>query len=347
MAWPYVFEENFESGDKGNFDTETDSASQLDFPHYAELARHPDRDHIPYAGAYVARWILSGGTADAILIEADINIAANTQNYFRMGLYFSEDFTATADDTVALLELKASSTVEAAFGFRIVAATGVINLGIGETVPASFSAVEIKRGTWYNVELRVDIDDAAEDDGSIGLFITEYGTKLRQNTAEEVTVSSLDQGAVTDGVLGAQDHLATTTGTILIDHFVQDDAQLYPLDRFPQTVEITQTRQVFAGPGDIISAALLDDTTGDESLTLYDSDKGLANGQNFVLELVAGVQVSNDDILHFDRGCYAVLGGNSPRGQVVLPGGASRRSGAIGPIQTPQQIKRLGLSRGA
>lgn len=340
MAFPFVFEENFERGTKGNFNTETDTVAQLDFPSYKELARFPYRDYIPYAGAFVARWSLTGGTADAILIAADMNIAADVENFISMPIYFSPDFTATADDTVHLLELKAGATVEATFGFRIVAATGVINLGIGELAPTSFSTIEIERGFWYTVELRVDVDDGVGDDGSIGLFITKLGDPAGSET---VTVATLDQGAITDGVLGVQNQLATTTGNILVDYLVQDDGRLFPLDRFPQTVEITESRHVFVGRGDIMSCALLS-AAASNSLKLYDTDDGIPTAGNFVIELTVGAQTSNDDVLSFVKGCYAeVSGGTDPKGQVILPHQSNNYSGAIGPsYYSSANLKTLG-----
>jgi hypothetical protein len=73
MAFPYIFEENFELGTKGDFDTETDTGSLLDFPHYSTLANIKNAP-MPYRGAYCARIIL-GDTNDHTLTEGAIDIA--------------------------------------------------------------------------------------------------------------------------------------------------------------------------------------------------------------------------------------------------------------------------------
>ncbi len=62
MAFPYTFHENFESGDKGGFDSEADSDGILDFPSYKTLSLIPFPAHAPYSGAYCMRIAPAGGT---------------------------------------------------------------------------------------------------------------------------------------------------------------------------------------------------------------------------------------------------------------------------------------------
>ena len=336
MAFPYDFEENFELGTRGDFDSETDTVGQLDFPDYKELSRFPFLGFVPFSGAFAARWSLTGGTADAFMTEGDVDISAAAESFFRFPLYFSPDFSATADDTVHLFELLATATIEAVVGFRIVAATGVINLGIGELAPTAFSGVAIERGVYYTVELRALIDDGGSNNGTLGLFITKDGDP---DGVEEVTVSSLDQGAITSGLLGVQNHLATTTGTILISDFVQDDARSFPLKRYPDTVEITKSRHVFLGRGTVSFLALLS-AAASNSLTLHDTDDGVATDGNKLIELTVGAQINHDEPLLFTKGCFANLtGGTDPRGEVILP-----TTGEGPNLYNDSGVKRLGLS---
>ena len=81
MSFPYIFHENFESGTKGSFDTETDTGSLLDFPHYSVLAFDPN-SMMPYRGAYLLRNAL-GDTNDHTLTEGDIDIADGGTAYFK------------------------------------------------------------------------------------------------------------------------------------------------------------------------------------------------------------------------------------------------------------------------
>ncbi len=125
MAFSWVHEANFERGTLADWDTAStsDTGSQLSVAHYSELARFPWAGATPYSGAYCLRAQLTGGTADAHVLEGDINMAANDTRYVRFNVWFSPDFDATANDTVSMFELEASGTVELSIGFRYVAAT--------------------------------------------------------------------------------------------------------------------------------------------------------------------------------------------------------------------------------
>jgi len=319
MAFPWIFESNFEAGTNGEWDSETDAASQLDFPHYTELGRYPWRA-APHSGAYCMRAVLSGGTADAVVSEGDIDIADTVTRWFRFNVWFSPTFDATADDTVALFELQGSgNAVTASVGFRYVAATDVINIGIGGAasgaVPGNWDAAAIERNVWYTVEAKVNIETDAS--GTVDLYVTKDG--LNGNTTAVASGSSITNIAVTHGVLGIQDHLATTTGVILIDDFVMDDAQLFHVrDRYPFQKVMTKSGHAFVGPGQIDIAALLS-TGADNVLKLYDTDIALVNDdQGFVTELDMSAFSSVEGPLTFYRGCYCELAGTSPRAHLIF-----------------------------
>ena len=310
MAFPWIFEANFDLGDNSEWDTETDTESQLDFPHFSVLARSPG-NAAPFSGAHCMRLSLTGGTADATLTEGDIDIAANANRFVKFDLWFSPDFTATADDTVHLFEIQSTGPViEGTFGFRVVASTNAINLGIGELAPTAFGGTAIERGVWYTVELNIDLDAGGGDDGSIRLFITKENTPF--TTQQIATVSSLDQAAVIQGVLGAQNHLATTTGTILIDNFRFDDARVFPeRRRFSEQALLTKTGHAFVGPGELASISLLSGAGTDNVLTVFDTDNGDTSiAGNIVAELKNTANnelVIEDDIPRLLRGCFVQM----------------------------------------
>jgi hypothetical protein len=293
LAYPYVFEANFEAGTNAEWTSETDTGSQLDFPSFREIARYPWVTCAPYFGAYVMRLALTGGTADAFVTSSTIGITNGVTNWFRMQLYFGADFTASADDTFAIMELQgAASAVTVSFGGKITASTGDIQLGIGAAasaaVPATFMTAAIQRGRWYTVELKVVIQTGGT--GTVDMYVTRDGDP--QQVAAQASISGKTNIVVTAGVLGIQDQLATTTGTILVGQFVQDDLQLYVLPRYKNRVTITKSRAVFVGPGSIADAALLT-TTASDTLRLWDTDSAdttLDNGA--AVELVAGAQTN-------------------------------------------------------
>lgn len=324
MAFPFIFESNFEQGDNSEWDSETDTGSQLDFPHYTELARFPWHTAAPFRGAYCMRVVLSGGTADAFVTEGDIDIAADANRFVRFMLWISPDFTATANDTLNILELQSAGPVaEVTFGLRVVAATNVINFGIGETAPTSFGAEAIERGTWYTIELDITLDDGGSNDGTVDLFVTPEDHDA-STTVHASQVASLDQAAVIQGVLGVQDQLATTTGTLLFDQFVFDDTgRTFAIkDRFKQTQLLTKSAHVFVGAGEICHVELLSGAGTDCVLSVFDTDVADTNDAD---KLVMEVKnLSNSEYVPSDlprevtRGCYVTLAGTNPRALVTF-----------------------------
>lgn len=346
MAFPYIFESNFEGGTFGEWDTETDTASQIDVVHYSDLARFPWNGATPYRGAYCMRAELSGGTADATVTEGDIDMALAANNFFRFAVWFSPDFTATSNDTVHLLELQsAGPTIEVVCGFRVVASTGAINIGIGETAPTSFSAEALERGVWYTVELDVTLDDGGSNDGTIDVYVTKAGDPAATSVAAS-QVGSLDQAAIIQGVFGIQNHLATTTGTILLDDFAQDDARLFPSDRYAFNRAATKSTHVFIGRGHVDRVQLLGTANGDEVAALWDTDEANTNHpENMVVQVSAGEQEALQGDFFFNHGCYVQLTGTNPRAQVYMPR-FTERPGLRGPTRHDDAtVRSYGLKR--
>jgi len=324
MSFPFVFESNFESGDNTEWTAETDTESQLDFPHHSELARFPWPTTAPFRGAYCMRVTLSGGTADANVDANALDIAANTTSFFKFSLWISPTFTGTADDTINLFELQnASNVAEATFGLRIVAATNTINFGIGETAPTSFGTAAIERGKWHTIELQVHLDDGGSNDGTIDLYVTPEET-VAATVVHATQVATLDQAAVTHGHLGVQDHLATTTGVLLFDEFVQDDTRLYAvIDRFKETILLTKSGHAFVGHGEIDNISLLSGAGTDNVLSVFDtSTANTLDANNVPIELK---NTANNEIVdpagtpvEIIRGAYIRLAGTNPRAIVKM-----------------------------
>lgn len=345
MAFPWIFEANFESADNSEWDSETDTGSQLDFPRYFELARFPWTTAAPHTGSACMRAVLSGGTDDAFVLEGDIDIAADTTRHAKFDIWFSPDFTATADDTINVFELQASgSVIEATFGFRIVASSGDINFGIGETAPTSFGSLAIDRGRWYTIEVQAHLDDGGSNDGTVDLFVTREGD-VASTAVHATQVGSLDQGAVIQGVLGIQGHLATTTGTILFDGFRFDDERVFPERRFKRDPVLTKSGHAFIGAGSIDGAALLT-TGGSNVMKLYDSDVSNTDGdQEMKVELDQDRQTSFTGPLHFTRGCFVELSGTNPRGQVIFQGNTMEHGHAAPMHHSTALVRRWGQRR--
>ena len=314
MSFPYIFESNFEGGTNAEWTTgETDTDAILDFPSYRTLAAY---GHEPYSGAYCMRVLSPGATpADAFVSAPECNIADTVTNYFRFNVFFDKDFTATADDVCAILELQgAADAVTVAFGFQIIALTNVINFGVGGNnagaVPDNFSAVPVERGKWHTITMCVNIETDAS--GVIDMYVTKDGG--RQGVVAEASDATITNIAVTHAVFGLQDQLATTTGYILLDNFVQDNTQLFALKRYPEEVVLTKTGHAFVGSGQIETITLHPGSAAGD-IEVYDSDSADA------VDLVANVAspVANQTVTkvtptNVSRGAYCVLTGQgNPR----------------------------------
>lgn len=312
MAHPWLFEAKADanSATPFGFDSESDTGSRLDAPHFSDLARFPGSELAPYRGAYCWR-VEMGDTNDHTLTEGDIDIADGATAFLSFYLYLAPNVAATADDTFNLFEFQqAAGTREASLGLRITAATQAVEIGVGDGIaPTDFATSPLERNCWYHVEVKMKCSTGAA--GTLTLYLDGLSV---------VALTGLtNAAAVGQGVLGTQDTLATTTGTLLLDWLRFDDAQIYPQrERFPLQTTFTQSCHAFVGPGTIGSFTLLSTTAGNIA-RLYDTDTGnVNNAQGFVAECDLSAFVSVEGPLEFRRGCFVQLTGTNPRAQVTL-----------------------------
>lgn len=313
MAFPYGFEETFELGTLGDFDTESDTGSKLDYPHYSTLVNVKDAP-MPFRGAYCARIIL-GDTNDHTLTEGSIDIADAGTGYVRFYMYVSPDFTATADDVFNIFEFQqAGGTIEMSLSMQITAATNLLEIGFGDGTVASSFVTYHYRGEWVCVELLATVSTTGS--GVATLFID--GTQV------QTTTSLTQAAAVGQGVLGTQNTLSTTTGTIYFDQFVFDDTRigLIPI-RYPESVLLTKSGHVFVGAGELDNVTLLSGAASDNVLTIFDTDvAGTTHGFNAKLELknvAGGDPVDPAGVpVNVQRGCFVQLTGTNPRAMVNI-----------------------------
>lgn len=316
MAHPWIFESNFEAGTNAEWDSETDTGSLLDFPHYSTLAREP-LSGMPYRGAYCMR-IVMGDTNDHTLIEGDIDVADTVTRYSAFNFYLGKDVLATADDTFNIYEVQGTANaVENAVGLRITATTDLVEIGVGQVAPTVFRSSPLSKGAWHHIELETTVQTGVTGTGL-----------LYVDGVLAATIDTLTNTAVLRGVLGTQNTAATTTGTVLFDEFVFDDARIYPdRERFPHHIVLTKTGHAFVGPGTVASAAMMQGT----SMILYDTDTAsVLDAQGVVAELTDSLHTNVGGPLTFKRGCYVALSGTTPRGEIIITT-SSVVPGATGP----------------
>jgi len=312
VAFPFLVAANFEQGTNAEWDSEADTGSLLDFPHYSTLAAIPGLP-MPFRGAYCMR-IRMGDTNDHTVTEGDIDIADAATGYFRFYLYAHTDVTATADDVFSIFELQqAGGTVECTMGMRITAATNALDIGIGDgTAPSSY--VTFPRGRWVCVEWAVLVST-----GGVGT-----STLYIEGLSAVALTTQTHAAAIGTGVLGTQLTLATTSGTLLFDQFVMDDARIFPIvERFPSEVLLTKSGHVFVGNGRVENVSLLSGNGTDCVLSIFDTDSAYtSDAGNCKLELK---NVTANDIVdpagvpvNIIRGCYVQLAGTTPRAIVKI-----------------------------
>ena len=319
MAFPYLFESNFEQGTNAEWTSETDTGSQLDFPHISTLAGQSQTvlgPMMPFRGAYCARFVLGANTTDAFLRSTSIDIADAGSSWFRWYMYLAGDVVATAADVVSIFKLRQAGggTVEQTVGLSFDGSGGIFLGGSDGTAAAAFGTTSITLNKWHAIEVFSTIST-----GGAGV-ITTYLDGVQQTTAATLTQAA----AVGDGDLGFSDRLATTTGTILMDQFIQDDTRIYPIvDRWPLQRLVTKSQHLFVGPAVLENVSLLSGAGTDNILTIYDTARANTNDVNKIgLELK---NVTNNDIVdpagmpvQLRRGCYVTLAGTNPRALVNI-----------------------------
>lgn len=328
MAFPFLSEANFEDGTKGHFDTETDTESRLDFPHYSALAAVPGLA-MPYRGAYCVRVNLAndGSPADALLQETGSwDTAATGTIFFRLMFYVSSDITMANNDEFAIFQLwSGASTVEAGAYINYTTANG-LRIGIGETSASSF--LPLTTGVWHCLELKAVVDSGVGNDGTLDGWL---------DNAAFTQVASLDQGDITSGVVGVVGQDAgTTKGYVLINEVIADDARIgVMVDRFKESAYMTISGHAFIGPGTIDRLSLQSGAATDNVVTVYDTDTGYTTDTTNIVYIggnTVASEVKDFDLHHgvtVRRGAYVVLSGTNPRAVVGFRAPMSMSEGVM------------------
>ena len=319
MAFPYTTIADFEDGTLGHFDSETDTNSALDFPHYTDLARTPGLP-MPYRGAYCLRVDLATATTDGAWLQetASWNCTVNTEDiYIRIKFWLSPDAAMSDSDVVKLIALASAGATEAVGAVQYTTANGW-RIGIGETAPTSFASLTL--GEWHDFEIYANVHDATN--GTVDGWLD--GAALTQ-------VTGLTHATLTNGTIGANPGAAftPTAGTLLIDQVIasQTDDTSARIGsggrRFPETLLLNKSGHAFVGHGILDNVSLYSGAGTDCVLQIWDTDT--ADTTNGALKLVlknltanetpvdpAGVPITLVD------GCYVSLAGTNPQAMLNI-----------------------------
>ena len=339
MALPYIASASFDTGDNTEWDSEADTGSLLDFPHYTTLGGIPGAP-APFRGAYCMR-IQPGDTNVHTVTEGDINIADTDTGWVRFALYISSDFAATADDIFNIFEFQqAGGTPEAVISLQVIGATDLVNIGIADGTAAS-TFVNIRKGEWHVIEARLTVDVTPGANTVFELYIDNSVSAILSDDGGN------QAAAVGTGVLGVQDTAATTdTGFLLFDEFAFDDTRVGLDHRWGTHRTITTSSFLFVGAGRIGNVKLIDTGGGDCVLELYDVDTFSTSLTPiwYGHTVTASVDVDAADVpIDFTRGCLAVLSGTLPAAQFFISRAAGW--GSDGAVKT-HASKRLPAAGG-
>lgn len=318
MAFPWTFSENFDDGTLGNFDSETDASTILDYPAYTELARHGLH---PWRGAHAMRARLNG-TAVAYVEETsgfDIALEASLNIWFPVLL--AENLTIASAGAVILFALQSAGPVnEVVVGVRN--NSGVYELFAGETGATRTLPITRNNKKWHEIELAVTISAAGPTtDGTIDFYVDggQVGAQI----------TGLGQAAIAQAQFGAVSGTsANDAGDILFGGILADDARIYPRhsSRFRETVHVTNDIEtVFIGAG-TLDAASVTGTGTDAVMTIFDSDIYLSTGIGFSRQPIQYLRnVSANDQspgfntpVEFKKGITVQLAGTNPEGYISI-----------------------------
>lgn len=309
MAYPYLSEYNVEQGDKGHFDSESDSTGRLDFAHYSTLAQTPGLA-MPWRGAYALRANLATSTTDAYLEETGSwDLSADGTIYFRFMLWISPDITMANNDQFYVLKLQSTGPVDEVVAGLIYTTAAGLKFGVGET--GITSSLPIEKGKWNCIEVTANIDAGAGNDGTIDYWV---------NGVAGTQVASLDQAAIIQGRFGVMGQDAgTTAGVLLFDALVADDARIYgsynPKERFTDNVYLQASSHVWVGHGVLENVQLITGGT-DNTLEVFDTDTAntvdVGKRKVHLLTSTSGEIVDPAGMpITLTRGCYVKLGGTA------------------------------------
>lgn len=332
MAYPYIFESNFEGGVTTEWDSETtDTNGVLNIRHYTWLARK-DATIVgpiaPFRGAYCMEIKLGGETDPHQLIEGALDIADTTTAYARFYLFIGKDFTATADDIFNIFEQNSAAAVERAVSLRVTTATNTVEIGVGKVAGTVWATQPLTRGRWYSVELKTTIQTGGTGTGDVyldGMLVA--------------SITTLTDLAGTTGSLGTINTLATTSGHLYFDCFKADNgAQVGPVvDRFPEVIHITKTTHICLGDSELLNVTLLQGAGTDNVLKIYDTDRAYTGDEGNLVAWLYNLTASEPPIdladvpVSVTRGAYVVLSGTSPQALVHI--GRSQGYYSVGRIR--------------
>lgn len=312
MAFPWLFEENFEGGTKGSFDSETDSDSRLDFAGPEELAVDA-LDVAPFRGGYLMRVSMEKGSAQAYVSSDAFAASLGTTRWARYYLYLSDDFAASGDGALANLFWldSAGPTWEMGVSLMRKDPEGIVLVVQSSDDDDSGPYIKINPGEWTCIEVEYKPDSS---NSVISIIVN--GSKA--------TLTNFVSAALTTGRFGIFQQAGDFRGTIYLDQIVLDDERVHGIMEGQRdssnvdgmTMLFTKSGFAFVGSGEILEVQAIDNGSSDARVKVYDTDN-----PNLVAEYDKRIDRTFSNFLplqptNFERGAFVKLEGTTPQALV-------------------------------
>lgn len=319
MPHPFSFHANLETGNKDTFDSEFDPGNRLDYPGPQEFIRD-EESVFPHRGAYCGRVNLGKNSLDAYL-EKIIGLGADSTNHTRYQFRISDDIQLGDGDVVDLMVVRSASADEGAVCLTRIEPAGMV-LGVRDASGPVTDYLRAQPGDWICIEVQIDIDAGAANDGSLIVRIGE----------DQIRLSNLDQAPGTAIRWGAINQVGDFSGHIYYDEFFIDESRLFPdysannLQLDNETMVFFKSGWAFVGSGEVLGCVLIDGGFSNCTLSVYDTaELGFSvDTLKERLRTISGnppIQQSQsigDPLFKVQRGCYVELLGTNPSALIRL-----------------------------
>jgi hypothetical protein len=294
----------------------------IDYPHYTELAR---QGMAPFRGAYCMRVKLAGGTTSQFAREDtafDDLDNAGAARYVKFWFYLGKDLVMTDADKFSLMEVESvlNTTTQTAVGVQRTGAN--LELWFNQTQAAATPSTKVL-GTYATPTRVTSVTDAGDARGKwyhveIGMLYAAGAGTLDGwlNDAPLTQITTLTNADAVDAKFGVLGPDAGTSGTVLIDDIVYDDAQNYmEKDRFTEKNRLVYQASDHPIIGPACFSAAFSSTGTDAVCRMYDTDGIPTNLDRLVgtpfSPISAKEVVFSQDVLEVQYGLYTVITGTA------------------------------------
>jgi hypothetical protein len=311
MAFPWLFEENFELGTKGDFDSETDTDNRLDFAGPADLAGD-GLGVAPYRGAYVIRVNMSKSNTDAYVEDAAFGVSLGTTRWLRHYLMLSDDFTMSDGDVVNIFGVYSSGpTFEMGVGIMRKDPDGVVLVAQNAIAHTGGPFIKIVPGA----------GPASKSSTSLMRRIPRLGctltaTRCSRPASPPARSLLLGLGPCLRPAISAATYIGIRSCSTISACCPSPKGRWTAPTSINATLTFTKSGFAFVGSGEILEVQAIDNGSDDARVKVFDADT-----PKMIAEYDKRIDRRFDNHLrlqptNFLRGAFVQLSGTNPQALV-------------------------------